>query len=69
MKKEQDDIREVIGKKGKVKESDLSQFQYLKLVVNETLKLHPPAARLLPRESMQHCKINDYDICPKTRNV
>jgi len=67
MKKTQDEIREVIGMKGKVEESDLPQFQYLKLVVNETLRLHPPAALLLPRESMQHCKINGYDICPKTR--
>ena len=57
----------MIGSKGKVEESDLPQFQYLKLVVIETLRLHPPAALLLPRELMQHYKINGYDIYPNTR--
>ena len=42
MKKAQDEVREVTGKKGKVEESDLPLLQYLKFVANETVRLHPP---------------------------
>ncbi|KAF9600312.1 hypothetical protein IFM89_006625 [Coptis chinensis] len=67
MKKVQYEIRNCIGKKGKVEESDINQLQYLKMVVKETLRLHPPGTLLGPRESMNHCNINGYDIFPKTR--
>ncbi|KAK9276573.1 hypothetical protein L1049_006108 [Liquidambar formosana] len=67
MKKAQDEIRTCIGKKGKIAEGDIAQLQYLKMVVKETLRLHPPATLLLPRETMTHFKINGYDIYPKTR--
>ncbi|KAJ0983463.1 hypothetical protein J5N97_011718 [Dioscorea zingiberensis] len=69
MKKAQDEVRKVIGRKGKVEESDLQQFQYLKWVVKETMRLHPPAPLLVDRETMQHFKINGYDIPPKTRVI
>ncbi|KAK9117359.1 hypothetical protein Sjap_016306 [Stephania japonica] len=67
MKKLQQQIRNCAGNKGKVEEADLDQLHYLKMVMKETLRLHPPEALLLPRESMSHCKINGYDIMPKTR--
>ncbi|KAK9108252.1 hypothetical protein Syun_024263 [Stephania yunnanensis] len=67
MKKAQEEIRRVIGGKGKVEESDLEQLPYLKMIVKETLRMHPPGVLLIPRECMTHCKINGYDICPKTR--
>ncbi|XP_026432182.1 cytochrome P450 71B36-like [Papaver somniferum] len=68
MKKVQEEIRNYVGSKGKVEESDLDSFQYLKMVVKETLRLHPPSPLLL-RESMKYSKINGYDIYPKTRVV
>ncbi|KAK9110711.1 hypothetical protein Sjap_018771 [Stephania japonica] len=67
MKKLQQQIRNKMGNKGKVEEADLDQLQYLKFVIKETLRLHPPEALLVPRESINHCKINGYDIRPKTR--
>ncbi|ONK77223.1 uncharacterized protein A4U43_C02F4350 [Asparagus officinalis] len=67
MKKAQRTVREVVGNKGKVEEADLPKLRYIRFVINETLRLHPPLPLLIPRETTQHCKINGYDIDPKTR--
>ncbi|XP_050276493.1 cytochrome P450 71B34-like [Quercus robur] len=65
MKKAQDEVRNFIGNKGKVTESDIDHLHYLKMIVKETFRLHPPATLLVPRETMSHFKINGYDIYPK----
>ncbi|RVW43281.1 Cytochrome P450 71B35 [Vitis vinifera] len=67
MKKAQAEVRSVMGNKGKVTESDLDQLLYLKLVVKEIFRLHPPGPLLLPRETMSHFQMNGYHIHPKTR--
>ena len=67
MKKAQAEIRSYVGMKPYVDESELENLHYLKMVVKETLWLHPPGTLLLPREVMSHFKIGDYDINPKTR--
>ncbi|KAK9033989.1 hypothetical protein V6N11_050168 [Hibiscus sabdariffa] len=66
MKKAQDEVRGIVGKKGRVEETDLDQLQYHKLIIKETLRLHPPVPLLLTREAISHFKINNYDICPGT---
>ena len=66
MKRAQDEVRGCVGSKGEVEESDLHQLHFLKCVIKETMRLHPPAPLLLPRETMQHFKLNGYDILPKT---
>ncbi|XP_059445103.1 cytochrome P450 71B37-like [Corylus avellana] len=66
MKKAQDEVRNFVGNRGKVTEEDTDQLPYLKMILKETLRLHPPATLLLPREAMKHFKINGYDIYPKT---
>ncbi|KAJ6845793.1 cytochrome P450 71A1-like isoform X1 [Iris pallida] len=60
MKKAQEELWSVVGDKGKVEESDLSQLEYLKLVVYETMRLHQQSP--IPRESMEQCKVDGYDI-------
>ncbi|XP_058102058.1 cytochrome P450 71A1-like [Magnolia sinica] len=66
MKKVQDEIRRIIGNKGKVEEDDLRQLEYFKLVVKETFRMHPAAPTLVPRETTRQCMLDGYDIAPKT---
>nr|QWK52232.1 cytochrome P450 71B3-4 [Isatis tinctoria] len=68
MKKVQDEIRTCIGikQKERIEEEDIDKLQYFKLVIKETLRLHPAAPLLLPRETMSQIKIQGYDIPPKT---
>ncbi|XP_010531521.1 PREDICTED: cytochrome P450 71B34-like [Tarenaya hassleriana] len=67
MKKAQTEIRNRIKNEGMIKEEDLEKLEYLKMVVKETFRLHPPGAALIPRKAMSEFKICGYDINPKTR--
>ncbi|CAI9093289.1 OLC1v1028758C1 [Oldenlandia corymbosa var. corymbosa] len=67
MKRAQDEVRQVASKKGKVEESDLPQLHFLKAIIKETMRLHPPVPLLVPRESMATCTLDGYEIPAKTR--
>lgn len=67
MKKAQDEVRRVVGERSAVLESDLHQLHYLKAVIKEIFRLHPPAPVLVPRESMEEVIIEGYEIPSKTR--
>jgi cytochrome P450 len=58
MKKAQAEVRNVFNRNGKADETAMNEVKYLKLVVKETLRLHPPASLLVPRESTERCEIN-----------
>ena len=67
LKKAQDEIRSVVGGNERVQPDDLVKLGYLKMVVKETLRLHPPATMLLPREAMRDIQIGGFDVLAKTR--
>ncbi|XBI23009.1 hypothetical protein VPH35_063960 [Triticum aestivum] len=67
LKKVQDEIRSMVGGNESVQPDDLVKLAYLKMVVKETLRLHPPATMLLPREAMRDIQIGGYDVPAKTR--
>ncbi|KAL6955858.1 hypothetical protein U1Q18_048679, partial [Sarracenia purpurea var. burkii] len=66
LKKVQIEVRDLIGKKGMVDEDDIQKLPYLKALIKETFRLYPPAPLLVPRETIQKCVIDGYEIQSKT---
>ncbi|KAL6641667.1 hypothetical protein ACP70R_019848 [Stipagrostis hirtigluma subsp. patula] len=67
LKKAQDEVRRVVGGKGRVEESDLGELHYMRAIIKETFRLHPAVPLLVPRESVAPCTLGGYDIPAKTR--
>ncbi|XP_065859408.1 cytochrome P450 726A27-like [Euphorbia lathyris] len=63
MQKAQEEVRRVFDKKGNI---ITDEPKYLKLVIKETLRLHPPVA-LVPRECDENFNLGGFDIQRKTK--
>ncbi|CAL5031424.1 unnamed protein product [Urochloa decumbens] len=66
--KAQREVRGVVGdNRDAVLESDLPRLHYLKLVIRESLRLHPPAPLLVPRETTEPCTVHGHVVPAGTR--
>lgn len=62
MKRVQEEVRGIVGQKETIQEEHLDQMNYMSAVIKESLRLHPPATLLVPRESMEDTKLMGYHI-------
>lgn len=69
LEKAQAEIRKAFRGKEKIHEKDVGNLSYLKLVIQETLRLHPPLPVLIPRECTEPCEIDGYEIPVKTKVI
>uniref|UniRef100_M8C942 Cytochrome P450 71D7 n=1 Tax=Aegilops tauschii TaxID=37682 RepID=M8C942_AEGTA len=71
MGKLQRELREAFRGRAAIGEHDIdaASLPYLKLVIKENLRLHPPAPLLVPRESIHACELGGYVVPAGSRVV
>lgn len=67
MAKAQDEVRQAFNGRKTINQSEIRTLKYLKLVINETLRLHPPVS-IIPRACREEFEIDGY-LIPLNANV
>nr|ADJ68324.1 geraniol 10-hydroxylase [Picrorhiza kurrooa] len=68
MKKAKAELEQVIGKGKVLDEADIQRLPYLRCMVKETLRIHPPVPFLIPRKVEQDVEVCGYTV-PKNSQV
>lgn len=63
-----EEIQQIDEKFGEIEESDSSKFPYLRAVVKETLRLHPPVPFLVPHKSKDDGELDGFMV-PKDAQI
>ncbi|CAI9101624.1 OLC1v1038992C1 [Oldenlandia corymbosa var. corymbosa] len=69
IEKVREELKQVIGKREEIQESDISKLPYLQAIVKETLRLHPPAPLLLPHKASEDVEIHGYTVPKDTQTL
>ena len=67
IQKARGELKQFIGEKGVVQESDISRLPYLQAIVKETFRLHPAAPLLAPHRANEDVEINGYRVPKETK--
>uniref|UniRef100_A0A0D9X3I0 Cytochrome P450 n=1 Tax=Leersia perrieri TaxID=77586 RepID=A0A0D9X3I0_9ORYZ len=66
----QDEVRTLVRRgQDMVTEDDIIDMVYLKAVIKETLRIHPPAGLNIPHLTREDCEVNGYMIPTGTRVI
>ncbi|KAJ9540818.1 hypothetical protein OSB04_027324 [Centaurea solstitialis] len=57
MQKLQTEIRRHVGRNPEIDASNISKMTYFKMVIKDSIRLHPSAPLLFPRNCSSHCQI------------
>ncbi|KAG9443566.1 hypothetical protein H6P81_014906 [Aristolochia fimbriata] len=66
LRKAQEEVRRIVNLGGN-KTDHFRELNYMKCIIKETLRLHPPGPLLIPRESRASCEVNGFLIPSGTR--
>ncbi|XP_031265035.1 premnaspirodiene oxygenase-like [Pistacia vera] len=67
MERAQAKVREVFNRMEKVDETGIFEMKFLKLVIKETMRLHPAVHLLIPRVCREKCEINGFNVPADTK--
>lgn len=66
MEKLQREVQAIVGQKQDITDEDIEKMHYLKAVIKETFRCHPPFPLLLPRVACRDVKVKGYDVAAGT---
>lgn len=69
MAKAHAELKTVIGPQKQMEESDIARLPYLRAVVKETLRIHPPAPFLLPHKAEKTVVVGGYTVPRNSRVI
>lgn len=62
LKKAQSEIDRHLGRSRLIAESDLAELPYLRHIILETMRLHPPVSIVMPHLSSSECTVGGYRV-------